>query len=583
MRTRLKSLMHRTTTRFVAFYLLLILLPTVLFITAYSGNLRRQALREQTYEQRTILQQNVQSISEHLTQVEAIVSSLQASRDVLTLLEGRYASASEELFAYTSYIHPLLESVQMLHPVVTDVYLYRARPSFLGNSGMVHNLCDWDDLDASQRPDKEQESMGFLALSGDAYRHRDDSNVLHGPRYIYRANLYSQDYSQVVAVAELQLDIEQMMFPALHLAAGDQMYLGWNSAYYPLIAAGDGYRIDTEAPLASAPAATAEETLACAETQGMSFVWIQARKNAYTVEGTTSMVLALLLLIPMLVFSWYVYSFSMRITRFRTHIRKTERGMPVPYDGKISNDEFGDLVREYNALTRLVLEQMDSVREAERVKNAANYYAMSSQVNPHFMFNTLENIRMHIEVERYDEANQMLCTLGRFLRYNISMREESTLRRELEHIEHYLCIYQYRMNNVITYDIDMAEDVPDVSCPFSILQPVVENCLKHGIKGPAQPLHITITLRRSEDGAISVAIADDGVGMDADAIDKLNERLRTGSAPMEETGHVGLGNVNARLSYYYGAGYGVTLAANPAGGLICRMRLGETPQRKKAK
>ena len=89
MRTRLKSLMHRTTTRFVAFYLLLILLPTVLFITAYSGNLRKQALREQTYEQQTILQQNVQSISEQLTQVEVIVSSLQASRDVLTLLEGR--------------------------------------------------------------------------------------------------------------------------------------------------------------------------------------------------------------------------------------------------------------------------------------------------------------------------------------------------------------------------------------------------------------------------------------------------------------------------------------------------------------
>lgn len=226
-------------------------------------------------------------------------------------------------------------------------------------------------------------------------------------------------------------------------------------------------------------------------------------------------------------------------------------------------------------MTKTIVELIDSVQEAERLKNAANYYAMSSQVNPHFMFNTLENIRMHIELEKYDDANQMLFSLSRFLRYNISMREESSLEAELEHTRYYVRIYQYRIQHMIRFDIRKEEDVPDIPCPVRILQPIVENSLKHGIAGMNTPIQVEVSVRRCA-GGVMIEVTDDGSGMSDEALSELNARMATATLHKRDQAddHVGLDNVNARIKYYYGAEYGLSFAHGHPTGVRCRMYAG---------
>lgn len=166
---------------------------------------------------------------------------------------------------------------------------------------------------------------------------------------------------------------------------------------------------------------------------------------------------------------------------------------------------------------------------------------------------------------------------GRTSRHECHALQQGRLSAELEHIQHYIRIYQYRNQNLVTYDIRQDDDVPDVRCPVCILQPIVENSLKHGIRGTGEPLHISLRIARYQSG-LRIDITDGGTGMTDEALKALNARLSGPpgqNAPAD--GHVGLDNVNARIKYYYGPEYGLFFSHAPSGGVTCHMDIGLAP------
>lgn len=569
---RIRAGMPKTTVRFMLFYLVLVLLPTVVFINVYASNLHRQAVNEQRYEKEGALRLASQYFSHALGEVSLAADTLQSSIPLLTLLSGGYPSAADELYAYSAYIQPLFDSVNSIHPALDGLYLYRLYPSHIGNNGLVQNLCDYSALSYDRY--EEGNSCNFLAVTPDEFRHREDETP-NGARYVHLCSLYSSDYTQVVAVLELQLRIDDILQSVLPAKGDGQLYLGYEGTYYPIVQRSATYHLDTEQPLAQKPAAAADTLLLEEPVAGLSLLWELPLVGTDGKANQSFMLIALLMLLPMGVFWLYILVYTRSISRFSRYIHANNSGMPKPYDGLIRKDEFGDVVREYNAMTKTIGELIDSVQEAERLKNAANYYAMTSQMNPHFMFNTLENIRMHIELEKYDDANQMLFTLSRFLRYNISLREESSLEEEFEHARHYVLIYQHRIHHMISFEIRRDEDVPSIRCPVRILQPIVENCLLHGITGQHNPIHVDVHAWRGEDG-VYIDVTDDGTGMSDEAMDALNARMETACLRRQEqaTEHVGLDNVNARIKYFYGAAYGLHFFHAEPAGIVCRMHVG---------
>jgi len=266
------------------------------------------------------------------------------------------------------------------------------------------------------------------------------------------------------------------------------------------------------------------------------------------------------LLLPTSLFCFIIYRYASRLLKFSRHIRHTDRNGLAPYNNDKSADEIGTVVMEYNQM-------IDSLRHAEQLKNDANYYALASQINPHFIFNTLENVRMRIEIAQHEEASDMLFILSRFLRYNISLRRESTLLDELTHIRNYLQIYHYRQSCQILFTVDIPDDFANFRCPFCILQPIVENSMKHGQK-LGEPLTITVCAFSDED-MVYVEVFDSGKGMSGQELEDLNQKLQNSSEErLHADGSIGLMNVNYRLKYFYGdrCGLRFRLVEN---GLIC--------------
>ncbi len=576
-----KRFFHRLTTRFIILYVVLMFIPTVSFIAIYSNTLAKQVRNESQYKEQLMLNQTAAFLSSSLSGGEAIINSFQTENMLLNLLEGSYGSASEELLACVTYVQPMMSSILATNPLIRDIFVYRYHETFLTNSDMVFNLpmiSEFPYGESSSSP--PWNARGFLAVAPDLVRHWETEAPVSS-QYVFLIPIYNRGFNKVAGLLEVQMDMDRAL-TALELAVnGGRLYVCDEGVFYPVVRAAGGAHLDWRGG-AMAPSLEEYDQMVSAPVEGTTLSLLYAYRDAASANADRErnvVLAALILLLPTSIVCAYVFQIVSRLVRFGQHIRAAEESAPMPFLEKAGKDELGDVIREYNAMAATIEGLIAQVTQVEQLKNAATYYAMSSQVNPHFMFNTLENIRMQIEMERYEDASRMLFVLGRFLRYNISLRRESVLKDELTHIENYLMIYRYRVQNLIDFSIKAPETLPleSIRCPFCMLQPIVENCLKHGIR---DGVSLTIAIEIREEGEnLLVTVTDNGTGMPKEDIDAMNESFLSHES-REEAGdvHVGLGNVNARLKYFFGHGYGLRLISNEPVGLIAQIRIAKTPK-----
>lgn len=222
---------------------------------------------------------------------------------------------------------------------------------------------------------------------------------------------------------------------------------------------------------------------------------------------------------------------------------------------------------EFAALCDIV---QQCVRDISR-ENTASLYdkqsqinALQSQINPHFLYNTLECIRGQALMEGANEIAKMAEALSSFFRYSISQKENLvTLRDEMNNIRNYFSIQEYRFNNKFRLYIRLDEqdvEIYDYYMPKLTIQPIVENAIFHGLESKGDEGDVIIDLVRTPE-RILIMISDNGVGMSPDAVDRLNSKIR-GEIPIEDqpsakSSGIALVNVNRRIQLYFGEAYGV--------------------------
>lgn len=199
-----------------------------------------------------------------------------------------------------------------------------------------------------------------------------------------------------------------------------------------------------------------------------------------------------------------------------------------------------------------------SAAELQKQLAQAKLQALQMQLNPHFLFNSLHSIAalMHQDIER---ADGMIARLSDLLRAALdsSDTQEVTLREELDLLKRYLAIEQIRFGDRLKVEIEASPDILDARVPNLILQPLVENAIRHGIEPHAKPGRIELRAERSN-GALVLEVSDNGNGI------RANE-------PMSEG--VGLFNTRTRLRTLYGDSHGFELSPCPQGGLLVRLRI----------
>ncbi len=229
--------------------------------------------------------------------------------------------------------------------------------------------------------------------------------------------------------------------------------------------------------------------------------------------------------------------------------------------GKLANS-FNYMIRKLNISIEALKEEKERVREVETQKRKAELRALQAQINPHFLYNTLNTITWQAADCGAKEVSILSNSLGKFFRIGLSRgREVILLKEELEHAVSYLKIQAIRYEDKISYELHVPEDVTELYVTKLVLQPLVENSIYHGIKQKDGVGTIRIEVRRTDGAggvpALELSVWDDGEGIEPEMLEIINRGLALGEIN-HESGY-GIYNVNERLKLFYGEAYGLRL------------------------
>ena len=229
--------------------------------------------------------------------------------------------------------------------------------------------------------------------------------------------------------------------------------------------------------------------------------------------------------------------------------------------------EVRELSNSFGHMVVRIQRLMSTVREEEVNLRKTELKALQAQINPHFLYNTLDSIAWMCEQGRSAEAVSMVHALARLFRISISKGHELIpIAKEIEHAESYLQIQKYRYKNRFTYEFRVEPDCLDYYCNKITLQPILENAINHGLELMVDEGHITVEICQEGD-AILFRVEDNGVGMSQEQVNAILTR-----APGENAG-IGIRNVDERLKIYFGRGYGLHITSELDVGTCVEIRM----------
>ena len=224
------------------------------------------------------------------------------------------------------------------------------------------------------------------------------------------------------------------------------------------------------------------------------------------------------------------------------------------------SDSFGDMVVR-------IQELMTRVRSEEVALRKTELRALQAQINPHFLYNTLDSIALMCEDGRNKDAVDMVNALARLFRISISKGHELIpIQKEVEHAQSYLKIQKFRYKNQFEYGFEVEEQCLKYYCNKITLQPIIENAIYHGVNGLVDEGHIEIRVR-AEGEDVLFTVEDNGVGMEPEQIEEIFRRKPDGKSG------IGIKNVNDRLKIWFGDAYGITIESVPDEGTKVTVRM----------
>lgn len=218
----------------------------------------------------------------------------------------------------------------------------------------------------------------------------------------------------------------------------------------------------------------------------------------------------------------------------------------------VLNESFNRMIEEIGKL-------VEDIRVEELNLRAAELRLLQEQINPHFLYNTLDNIIWLAESNETGQVVSMVSALSDFFRTTLSKgRDYISVKDEEAHINSYLQIQQFRYRDILAYTIDIDKELYDYEILKLTLQPLVENALYHGIKGKRGLGHISVTGHIRE-GLLEFQVRDDGIGMDAKRLAQVRRIIKGEMEDTKEKGGFGLFNVHERIRLNYGSEYGLRI------------------------
>lgn len=499
-------------------------------------------------------------------------SSLGAASNAITALGGNteivyyldyYSDKPQMLYSLVKNIHSFCDNLCMTTPYLTSIKIYSDSPMLMYASpfAKLEDIpLDKPSLEALENSPIREMIWQAIPTEGE------DFPTLYGYQKLYTAN-----YSKCIGYAEVQLssDLFSDYLEQITNLSDDP------HAVYTLY--------QENKPIYSTSEKKAEEispedmdsgyemTLLknqyrnCLQIPKLNLCVIRSGRlsdrlilPSNNIPSILISIIIILLLALFIRFFMYVASLSKRILDFSSFIKHSNPDNLISFhpESKSVNggDELDSLIAAYNAMIRENTSLISQVQKMELLSQDARYQALQGQIHPHFIYGTLETIRMTALQNKDKEAAAMIFSLSSLIRYSISISSKSvTLRDELEIASHYLKIQKIRFDDRVDYTFNIDEQLLDLELPSFILQPILENAIIYGVSQTLDYCTLTVDAYEEESGII-LSVSNTGLPITPQRLKEINSLL-SGHTPLEsfQGSHNGLAlnNIKERLAIFF--------------------------------
>ncbi|WP_146762389.1 sensor histidine kinase [Paenibacillus contaminans] len=592
--------------KIILIYLIVILIPILVLDYFLSKSIGAISFRSSLELSKVSLDQLGENITNKLGVYYDVIDGLSNDLQFNSYMNTVYTTDYDALHDYRAYIQPLFERLNYkISDVVIRVYTQNAS---IGFSGILNN--SMEDLKREGWADLSNPTGGVIRWAGAG-----NSIKLSNKEYLggYRFLLNSRkDYNLDSVLAVFFRKDELYSLISKENEGGKKIFF-YNEEGNILVSteSESEYRNIQDVKFDN-PSSEKSKGYFLAKYKGSDYIVLNKKidQSAYNINnwsitymiptGTiyasihsirvTSIVLSLLCIVFSLILTHYLSrNITGRIKKILVKIGKVKRGNYTISDEISGTDEIGILNTSFNEMVDKINTLIHEVYEAEirvvneklkssvietRVKEA-KIITLQSQINPHYLFNTLESIRMRLLIKGDRETSDIIGMFGETFRLSLSSNHEwYKLADEIRFVDSFFLIQKYRYGDRVNYEKHVPAELLNFYIPKLILQPLIENSIYHGIEMKSAGGMVTVRAF-IEEGELVLTVADNGAGMEEDELQAVREDIRNSAESVASLGHtrIALKNIHTRLKLMFGDQYGLTINSRKGFGTEVRVTL----------
>lgn len=561
-------------------YVLCVFLPIVLtnviFYQVTSTNVKQQKTQD-------ISRALEQVKNEFRTEIEDAVSvSLVFVTDntLNEIVETAYERPEAYIEAYDSYFRRILNNYTPVYNSVQNIKIYLDNPTILHSGGIGYLS---DEVKATEwykriQADSTNEPMLVRSAREDQFEKADRRMDREAFSIVRKMNYYSSmnNWEKLLKI-ELKASTIQQIFSNLNLNGHFYLLNENDIIEYTTDSGIDWRRESVDYASVGRPSGTMvfeTEYSNAGYLDGWRIVGTISEDEVFLeVKQSREFVIwlaAINLLAATIIIVWISRSITTRLGYILRHMKRVKNQHFVTIDQQEMRDEIGQLTEEFNRMTLQIKSLINDVymadimqKNLELERRKAQLNALQSQINPHFLFNALETIRMRSVIKKETETAKIIHNMAKLFRSSLTWnRDKVTVKEELDFILCFLEIQQYRFGDRMRYGIEADPAALACAIPKFVFLPFVENACIHGIEPLKSGGHIDIAITK-DDQSLTFTISDNGVGMQPEQSDRFYRFLEN----EEELGeHIGVQNVIYRLRMIYGDRFKFVLDSKPGEG-----------------
>lgn len=557
-------------------YFIIIFVPVIAFGIYYYNQLNSSLMEEYAGGKQQLLTQAHASLQMDLLQIESNYGLFQYNTNLTRYLNGDFQNEGEYAYNYIRDIRPIVSYVHSGNSNIGDIFIYKRDTSVF----MVpQKILPMETLEQQLL----QEIAALKPGEGGWFTVPSETGQAS---LAYYQNVYADQFTKHVGV--LGIELNDHMLQRFESTISNE---GRSSVY--LLPEGEGNLAVPELPedvrekIASSPdgyyhqedKGTIINSL-IVDKLNLRVTVVSQASEVFSNMHSRIIVLALsiagLLFLLSAIYYWLASSVTKRILMLARHMRKVGADNFRILAHQHDQDEIGYLTFSYNRMLGRMDELVNTVQRSELLRKEAAYKVLQAQIQPHFLYNTLETIRMLAEKNDDQEVADITFSFGQLMRYSLSHeREDTKLGDELKNVGNYLTIHKTRLGPRLEFDLSIQEETKPIPCPRFILQPLVENSVVHGISPASRGGRISLDISEGDEG-VTIIITDNGVGIAPERLETiqhvLDGRIDLGQLATTEGGH-GLYNVSERIKAFYGGDSRLSIASGADEGTVTNIFL----------